>query len=600
MSITKPVVFCFSTSGRNLGTKISQKMGGKLILPDKMKTLNLKAEVSRSFLSKQPIIGICATGIIIRILAPFIGEKYSEPPVVCITDNGDYVIPLLGGHNGANKLSEEVSSLIGAKPIISTGSYASTGFSLMETPEFWYNPNPDSVKEITVALLNNKFVEIEGYAPWLIPLFELPNVKHLSSRVETNKITIKSNKIEPIHYYYKNYALGVGCVRNCKKEALWELINPQLNQLGISHYNLEGIYSVIHKSDEPAIHQIANELNLKARFFTPNQLEEQICRLKNPSELVFQELGCHGVCEGSCLARAGVDGILVLPKTKSPFATVAIARIGTHKIQKGNPRGKLSVVGIGPGDKLMQSPEVSLAISKAEVLTGYRGYLNQLEPHLTHQIVEAFDLGQEEERCRFALETAGEGKNVVLICSGDSGIYAMNSLILELLEDNSGVSDFAKKIEVNFLPGISAFQAVAAKSGGLIGHDFCAISLSNLLTEDEIIINRIRSAAQGDFVISFYNPASKQRKKLFTKAISIILEYRSPKTPVVIAESVSRADESIEIKPLGEVHVSDVNMFTTVLIGNSQSRSFKTQSLLNGVDGSWVFSPRGYKRLNHK
>jgi cobalt-precorrin 5A hydrolase/precorrin-3B C17-methyltransferase len=204
-----------------------------------------------------------------------------------------------------------------------------------------------------------------------------------------------------------------------------------------------------------------------------------------------------------------------------------------------------------------------------------------------------FPLGGEEDRCRYALERAAEGRDVALICSGDAGIYAMGALVFELLgrdADKGGVSDAARRIEVTCTPGVSALQAAASRAGAPLGHDFCAISLSDLLTPREDIVKRLHAAAQGDFVIAFYNPVSKRRRTLLAEAREILLGHRPADTPVLLASSLGRPEEEIRYRRLDELQVDEVDMLTVVLVGSSQSK------LVQLGEGPRMVTPRGYAK----
>jgi cobalt-precorrin 5A hydrolase/precorrin-3B C17-methyltransferase len=204
-----------------------------------------------------------------------------------------------------------------------------------------------------------------------------------------------------------------------------------------------------------------------------------------------------------------------------------------------------------------------------------------------------FPLGGEEDRCRYALEQAGTGKNVSLICSGDAGIYAMGALVFELLDrpqKNFGVSDAARRVQVVCTPGVSALQGAAARAGAPLGHDFCAISLSDLLTPREDIIRRIEAASCGDFVIAFYNPVSLNRRTLLDEAREKLLKHRPENTPVLLAKNLGRENESILYRSLNDFSIDEVDMLTVVIIGSSNSKIVE----LGG--GSKMYTPRGYSR----
>ena len=195
-------------------------------------------------------------------------------------------------------------------------------------------------------------------------------------------------------------------------------------------------------------------------------------------------------------------------------------------------------------------------------------------------------LSEEEARVRIALDKAAEGKNVALVCSGDAGIYALATLAFELL-DRENRADW-NRLAIRVEPGVSAIQAAAARIGAPIGHDFCAISLSDLLTPWEEIVKRLEAAAVGDFVVALYNPVSSRRRTQLKTAQKILVAARPVDTPVVLARNLGREDESVDIITLGELKPDHADMLTIILIGNSQTR------LTKRGESYWVYTPRGY------
>lgn len=593
-----PDIFTFTSSGQLIGQEIADLFGSDLTSPNNLPSNEITEKIREAFLENRPIVGVCSTGILIRTLSPLIRKKQKEPPVIAVSDDGQFVIPLLGGHYSANKLALAIGKHLKSQPVFTTGSYVTLGLSLSEPPDEWAVVNPLDVKGVTASILRREDIEIFGQAEWILPLGSQKNILFRDS-LDNNRIVIKANGLPPLIYQRKEYALGVGCIRNCDPDELLGFVNSNLSDHGISQGSIEGVYSIDLKSDEPAIHHLAQNLGVQAKFYPPEILQIQHAKLKNPSEEVFREVGCLGVSEGACLTRAGNDGSLIIEKIKSSTATLALAKLGSLSANPGSPRGKLSVVGIGPGNVSSRTPEVTRVLAEAEFIVGYKGYLSLLEPLPRNQEIVAFELGEEEKRCRFSLETAGLGKQVVLVCSGDSNIFAMNSLVMELLdlpEAKGGVSARAKRALVQCLPGITAMQAASAKGGGLIGHDFCVISLSNLLTDDVTILDRVKRAAKGDFVISLYNPASRKRKKLLDQSLEIIKQFRAENTPVLIARNIGRDEERLTLKDLSTFDAGEVDMLTLLIIGSSQSKIFATNSKLNGVDGKWAYTPRGYNR----
>ncbi|MGB0904630.1 MAG: precorrin-3B C(17)-methyltransferase, partial [Mangrovicoccus sp.] len=361
------------------------------------------------------------------------------------------------------------------------------------------------------------------------------------------------------------------------------------------------IASIDLKADEAAIHDLAQAWDLPVSFFTAPQLEAEAHRLANPSEVVFAETGCHGVSEGAALALAGEDAELVITKHKTANATCALARI--DRLSPGRARGSLAVVGIGPGQAAWRTPEATRLIAEAEELVGYGLYIDLLGPLADGKDRSDFPLGGEEDRCRYALEQAGQGRKVALICSGDAGIYAMGALVMELIargDGAHGVSKAARQVEITHAPGISALQAASARSGALLGHDFCAISLSDLLTPRDVITKRVKAAAEGDFVIAFYNPVSKRRRTLLAEARDKLLEHRPADTPVLLASNLGRPEEKLTLRTLSELQVDEVDMLTVVLIGASGSSVITSGDRSVGAGGKWIYTPRGYAKKHQE
>jgi len=242
----------------------------------------------------------------------------------------------------------------------------------------------------------------------------------------------------------------------------------------------------------------------------------------------------------------------------------------------------LHLISIGPGDLGQMTPAAQSALAAVQHVMGYRGYLEQIT-HLLNdgQRVQESELGQEMDRAREAVELARNGQGVAMVSSGDIGIYAMASPVFDILREQGWQG---KMPEVIVHPGISAIQATAARLGAPLGHDFCTISLSDLLTPWSVIERRIEAAAWGDFVIGFYNPRSRKRDWQLAKAVEILLQHRAETTPVAIARDMTRADEHVQVTTLAELDVTEVDMFTLVLVGNSQSYQI----------GQGIATPRGY------
>ncbi len=244
-------------------------------------------------------------------------------------------------------------------------------------------------------------------------------------------------------------------------------------------------------------------------------------------------------------------------------------------------QGKIYVVGIGPGSEEDITPAVRAAITRSDVVVGYKYYFNFIQS-VIHPGTECIDTGMKKEKDRAALafEYAEQGKTVCVVSSGDAGIYGMAPLVLEMKREK------ASPVEVEILPGISAFQKGAALLGAPIGHDFCIISLSDLMTPWEKIERRIEAAASADFVTAVYNPKSEGRYWQLHRLKEIFRQYRSPENPVGFVRQAGRDEQEIKITTIADFDPEEVDMFTIVIIGNSQSYAWDDK----------IITPRGYYR----
>jgi precorrin-3B C17-methyltransferase len=247
-------------------------------------------------------------------------------------------------------------------------------------------------------------------------------------------------------------------------------------------------------------------------------------------------------------------------------------------------KGKLFLVGLGPGDSSLRTPLALAALQDCDVVVGYRGYIEQIGDLLWGKELVSMELGQELERAARAVELAYAGHTVAVVSSGDAGIYGMAGPVFQVLTDQ-GWDGMMPQLEV--VPGISAVQSAAALLGSPLMQDFCAISLSDLLTPWEVIRRRLAAAAQGDFVVALYNPRSQRRTWQLLEARSILLEQRSPQTPVGIVREAYRTEQRVIITDLGtlEEQSKNVDMFTTVVVGNSTTY----------VHNGYMVTPRGYE-----
>ncbi|WP_343559390.1 precorrin-3B C(17)-methyltransferase [Kiloniella sp. b19] len=544
------------------------------------------------FQAGEAIVGLCAAGVMTRAVAPLLADKMDEPPVLVMAEDGSAVVPLLGGHHGANELARELAALLDSVAAITTASDTRYGVALDEPPAGWKLGNPQHYKAFMAEVLAGASIRLDGQADW-VSQSDLPLAADGALTLTVTEAPREGSEKELV-LHPATLTLGVGCERNAPAEVLESLVLETLAANSLSPKSLAGVYSIDLKSDETAVQALARTLDVPARFYTAGELAEQGPRLKNPSDVVMAEVGCPGVSEGAALAAGGPDCELIVEKHKNAKATCAVARraesLDGNSV--GVARGRLVVVGLGPGDKSWRAPEVDQLVRGVTDLVGYHLYLDLLGPIGEGKERHGYELGEEEMRVRIALNLAAEGRSVALVCSGDPGIYAMAALTFELL-DRGNRPDW-NRVDIQVVPGISALQGASARIGAPLGHDFCTISLSDLLTPWEAIEKRLNAAAQGDFVVAFYNPVSRRRTEQLTKAVEILLQHRPGDTPVMLGRNLGREGETMTVVRLDELKSEMVDMLTVVLVGSSTSRRVAKS------DGScWVYTPRGYEKKAH-
>ncbi len=537
------------------------------------------------------IVGICAAGILVRALAPALAGKHEDPPVVAVAEDGSVAVPLLGGHHGANALARRIAAATGGIAAITTAGDVVLGTALDTPPPGWRIADPAAVKPVAAALLAGDRValavdaELAGIAAWLEPLAAAGGAA-AGPPAHTIRVTHRTAAAGGLTYHPPVLALGVGGERGVAREELAALIAATLAEHGLSPQAIACVASIDLKADEDAVHAAAARLGVPARFFDAATLAAEAPRLATPSAVVLRATGCPGVAEGAALAAAGPRATLIVTKRKSARATAALALspVAIDPLQAGRPRGSLAIVGIGPGDAAWRTPEVTQALAEAEEVVGYGPYLDLVADLIVGKVRHDGTLGAEEARAALALDRAAAGKRVALVSSGDSGIYGLATLALELL-DGSDRPDW-RRVALRVCPGVSALQAAAARAGAPLGHDFCAISLSDLLTPWDVIERRLDAAARADFVIALYNPASQRRTAQLRRALAIIAAARAAATPVVIARNLGRDGERVAIVTLAEAADAAIDMLTILVVGSSATRRVAGRAA--------VYTPRGY------
>ncbi len=605
-----PIAFIATTpTGAKKLQPLCQNNTATLWVPESLSEINnaqkykdsLKNHVANLWDNHQALVFCLATGAVVRLISTLLKSKSTDPAVIVIDETGKFVISLCGGHQGgADKLTNLIALQLGATPVL-TGASNGLGLpavDMLGVPFGWCRGNGDW-NAVSAAVAKGEDVEViqeVGSTLWQNHLPKSHSFKFNESPTTKAKIYIthKSSPSLPlspspplpfISWHPRVLWVGIGCERNTSKQVIADAIDKVFQENEFALAAIAGIATIDIKADEVGLLELCHERNLPLKTF-PSEILSTVT-VPNPSQVVEKEVGTPSVAEAAAIVAANQTS-LKIPKqiyrssiqNLKGAVTIAIAQSKKEYIGKV---GKLLLVGTGPGNLEQMTPAAQTAVASADAVIGYGLYIDLIAPILQkHQIVEALPITKERDRATRAIELASWGLTVAVISSGDSGIYGMAGLVMEDLQA-SGWDGKCPSVEV--FPGVSAFQSAAARVGTPLMHDFCAVSLSDLLTPWEVIVKRLEAAAAADFVTALYNPKSKTRTQQLTEAREIFLKHRNPDTPVAVVRSVYREDEQITITTLEKLFDVPVDMLTTVLIGNQSTRSY----------GEWMITPRGYR-----
>ncbi|WP_037571685.1 precorrin-3B C(17)-methyltransferase [Phaeacidiphilus oryzae] len=537
-------------------------------------------ELPRAFAECDRLVVFLAVGATVRLLAPLLRDKAGDPGVVCVDEAGRFAVPVLGGHaGGANELADRIGELLGAVPVSTTATDAA-GIPGLDTldPLGWTAEG--EVAAVTRAVLDGDPVRL--VADRRYPLPALPaNVREDAApgapvlRVSDRTAAVESAGAPVLTLRPRDLVVGVGASRGASAEEITALVDSVLAEAGLSRRSVTALATVDAKAEEPGILAAAEALGVRLVTHPAEALAS--IEVPNPSDAPLAAVGTPSVAEAAALATAP-GGELLVPKRKSAPAEAGAAPMATAAVARRPVRGRLALVGLGPGARDLLTERARNELRRASVVVGLDQYLDQIRDLLRPGTrIESTGLGAEEARARSAVRLAQQGHAVALIGSGDAGVYAMASPALAEAGDD---------IDVVGVPGVTAALAAGSLLGAPLGHDHVSISLSDLHTPWEVIERRVRAAAEADLVVTFYNPRSRGRDWQLPKALAILSEHREPAaTPVGVAHSVSRPDEWHTVTTLAEVDVRTVDMTTVVVVGNTASRR---------IAGRFV-TPRGYR-----
>lgn len=501
-----------------------------------------------------PIIALCAAGIVIRTLAPLLLEKGAEPPVLAVAEDGSAVVPLLGGLGGVNVLAREIAAHLDVAPAITTSGELRFGTCLLNPPSGYALGDLELGKSFVSDLLAGETVRIAGSAPWLAHA-QLPEDEQarLTVHVGHAERTPAANEllIYPLNVLI---AVGVG-VKNAS-----QAIREALHRAGIAVQSVACLLADETEMASQALREASLELGVALRFTsTGGSVSELARRVLGQPVSIFAD-----------------DAI-----------AIAVAEQPLDISQIGRPRGRLAVIGLGPGAAELMVPAVKSELARANDVLGYETYVRMAGPFCADQVLHCTDNREEMQRARHAFKLAAQGRSVVVVSSGDPGVFAMAAAVLEALHESVDVN--WHNVDLEILPGVSASLATAAQAGAPLGHDFCVMSLSDNLKPWSIIEKRLDLAAQADLVLAFYNPISRSRPWQLGQALEIVARHRMPETPVVLGRDIGRPGQTLRVTTLGQLTTDQVDMRTMVLIGSSTTCVFPRSG-----GGDWVYTPRWY------
>lgn len=557
-------------------------------------TMSLADLVAERWPGGGALVAVGACGAVLRLVAPLLQHKDTDPAVLVIDPGGRYVLPILGGHGGGGEdLAAELAALLGASAVITGASHHQGRLALDHFGEAWgwRRGQGDWTALMQQAATSPDPLVVHqsgGVALWQgLDASAAIELAHPEAQRPTQLWIgpeLGHGAKGQGHWHPPCLWLGVGCERNTSLVLIESLITRTLASHGLAELAVAGLASIDRKGDEPALLALAADRGWPLKLFGSEALAAQ--PVPNPSAAVAQEMGTASVAEAAALLAAGPGGVLRLTKViahaQAPehrgAATLAVAQMQGQWQPAG---GSLHLIGSGPGALELLTGDARSALSRCSVWVGYGLYLDLLEPlRRPDQLRLDGRLTEERERCRQALALARQGLNVALISSGDSGIYGMAGLALEQWMALEPI----EQPEFTVHPGLSALQLAAARAGAPLMHDFCTISLSDRLTPWPVIEQRLVAAASGDFVVALYNPRSLGRDWQLGRAQELLLTGRGPETPVVLARQLGRPEEEVRFCTLGALPLESVDMLTLVLVGNSSSR----------IAAGKMVTPRGY------
>lgn len=521
-----------------------------------------------------PIVALCAAGIVIRCIAPALADKGVEPPVLAVAEDGSAVVPLLGGLTGVNAIAREIAAQLGIAPAITTSGELRFGACVLNPPDGYALADLAQGKRFVSDLLAGASTRIDGAAPWLDDV-ALPRDAAATHAIRVSADAWRGARDELV-IHPRSVVVGVDMPAAQAAEPLAARIEALLDAHGLARPALAAIVAPASAIGDAALEEAAQALHVALRFVDPDTRDEADTETSDTP----------GTQAAALLARA-----LRVPHTMRGASNGLACAVAPHPVDPatlGRARGRLTVLGLGPGGSAWLTPAARAALADATDILGYTTYVDMAGPFRADQRVHGTDNREEMQRARHAFELAAEGRRIAVVSSGDPGVFAMAAAVLEALDDTR--DPHWATVDLRIEPGISASLATAAQAGAPLGHDFCAISLSDNLKPWDVIETRLRHAAEADLVMAFYNPISRARPWQLDRALEIVRAHRTANTVVVLGRDIGRPGATLATTTLGALRSDQVDMRTMVIVGSSTTRRFAI-----GDGREWVYTPRWYR-----
>ncbi|MDN7803018.1 precorrin-3B C(17)-methyltransferase [Burkholderia gladioli] len=548
----------------------------------------LGAHLRALYARGNPVVALCAAGIVIRCVAPCLADKGVEPPVLAVAEDGSAVVPLLGGLTGVNLLAREIAEALGIAPAITTSGELRFGACVLNPPEGYALADIGAGKRFVSDLLAGASTRVDGAAPWLegvaLPVdaagsHAIRVTPRRAGGAGSGELLIHPRSVvvalaEGFAHQAESLAAPARADHEAGSDPLARRILDALAAADLSPLALAALVAPRQCMREAALARAARELGVPLRFVASE------AATADAAALLGAALAAGSIDASPAITLSDDDG------RPSKSLAIAIAEAPVDANRLGQARGSLTVLGLGPGRADLLAPAARLALAEATDILGYATYVRMAGPFRADQRVHETDNREELQRARHAFELAAQGRRVAMVSSGDPGVFAMAAAVLEAL-DGAGEPAW-DEVALEVVPGVSAAFATAAEAGAPLGHDFCVISLSDNLKPWGVIEERLALAARADLVMAFYNPISKARPWQLDRALEILREIRAADTVVVLGRDVGRPGASLRSLTLGELRAADVDMRTMVIVGSSKTRRFAR------AEREWIYTPRFY------